>query len=209
MRGRVEGEPGAAECGEEFDHDRDVAAFDPAEGQKGAGQTGRGIGGRLALRIDRPILGDRLAAIGGLADVDPGRGAAGLVEQARTLRVRDGEGERIRPRHRVRRAEQAHQGRRIRARPGDESAFGEPVDEPGELAGGVAVRDRRQADTEAVRRVDEGLKDSVEGEVRRAMAGIHAVDDRSGGVEDGHRSPVDPPGFQSFEEVAEVADAEP
>src|SRR5699024_3632970 len=92
----VEGEAGTAVDGEEFDHESEIAAFDPAEGQQGTGEGGLGIDRGRPTLVLRPTFGDSIPAVGGIADVDPCRLAAGLIEHARPIGVRDGEGERDR-----------------------------------------------------------------------------------------------------------------
>src|SRR5699024_11269930 len=71
--GGVEGEPGTAVDGEEFDHESEIAALDSAEGQQGTGEGGLGIDCGRPSRVLRPTFGDSIPAVGGIADVDPCR----------------------------------------------------------------------------------------------------------------------------------------
>ena len=60
----IEGETGTAVDGEEFDHESEIAAFDPAEGQQGTGEGGLGIDRGRPTLVLRPPFGDSIPAVG-------------------------------------------------------------------------------------------------------------------------------------------------
>ena len=84
----------------------------PAEG-------GLRVGGGLAVRIDRPVAGDRLAGFLGSDDLAASRDGHGEVDdqRRRTARQWSAERERVRAQHRLASAPEGHGLRRVRRAP--------------------------------------------------------------------------------------------
>ena len=137
---------------EQLDHQRDGRTLVAAERELSAGQRGRGIGGRLTVRADRPALGEGFPVAQVDLDLAARAGTRCLVEdERRPSRPRPGERHRVRPVERPGAAGRCNVSERRGEGECDETSLGKPLDLRPQRRHVVRIHDGKRRNAEFAR----------------------------------------------------------